>query len=54
MEDIKADVVHRLVDPEQGMPPEMRAVLRTKLDLGPEPPPVTPSTNAAPEKVSSR
>ncbi len=54
MDDLKTDVVHRLVDPEQGMPPEMRAVLRTKLSLGPEPPTATPVTNAVPEKISSQ
>lgn len=54
MEDIKQDVTRQLLDPETGMPPEMRAVLRTKLGLGPEPPPTPGTTNAAPEKVSSR
>jgi len=52
LEDIKQDVVHRLLDPEQGMPPEMRAMLRTKLGYGPEPPRSETSTNAVPEKVS--
>jgi len=53
LEDIKRDVLGRLLDPEQGMPAEMRAALRAKLPKGSAPsPPVT--TNALPERVSSR
>jgi hypothetical protein len=46
MEDIRHDVLTRLLDTEHGLPLAMRAVLRTKLELGPEPPPA--STNAPP------
>jgi hypothetical protein len=39
----------RLLDPENRLPFEARAVLRTKFRLPPEPPPSTPGTNAPPE-----
>ena len=56
MDQIQREVVNRMLDPENGVIPEMRAVLRTKLNLGPEP--ATPrngnATNAVPESVSSR
>jgi hypothetical protein len=45
LEQINRDVVNRLLDPEQGMPPEMRAVLRTKLGLPKE---TTPEAAPAP------
>ncbi len=57
IEDIAKGVIARLLDPEHGMPTEARAILRTKLNMGPEPPaPASPriaeGTNAAPAKVS--
>jgi hypothetical protein len=54
LEDIKRDVANRLLDPEQGLPGEMRKALRAKLGMPEEAPPTPGSTNAAPEKVSSR
>ncbi len=58
LEDIAKVVVNRLLDPEHGLPTEARAVLRTKLNLGPEstrPVQVTAeSTNASPAKVSTK
>jgi hypothetical protein len=54
LEDIKRDVLNQMLDPERGMPPEMRAALRAKLNMGPEPPASPATTNAIPEKVSSR
>jgi hypothetical protein len=54
LDDIQREVVNRMLDPEHGVVPEMRAVLRTKLNMGPEPPAPTGTTNAAPESVSSK
>ena len=55
LDDIQRAVVNRMLDPENGVMPEMRAVLRTKLNLGPEPPrPASAETNAVPESVSSK
>ena len=55
LDDIQREVVNRMLDPENGVIPEMRAVLRTKLNLGPEPPrPAGAETNAVPESVSSK
>jgi len=50
-------VLSHLLDPQHGLPLEARAILRTKLDLGPEP--ATPSapaasTNAVPEAASAK
>ena len=52
LEDIDREILNRFLNPEQGTPFEVRAVLRTKLGLAPEtaPPPVT--TNAPPAKSS--
>ncbi|HWX18887.1 MAG TPA: hypothetical protein VN578_03170 [Candidatus Binatia bacterium] len=53
IEEIKRDVLNRMLDTQHGLPPAMRAVLRTKLDLGPEtapPPPSPPATNSSSEK----
>ncbi|HEY5910992.1 MAG TPA: hypothetical protein VJA21_10360 [Verrucomicrobiae bacterium] len=53
--DILKVVLARMLDTERGLPLDARAVLRTKLQLGPEPPPVQASaatTNAVPDKVS--
>jgi hypothetical protein len=54
LEDIQREVVNRMLDPENGVVPEMRAVLRTKLNLGPEPAPSVSSTNAVPETISRK
>jgi len=47
MPTIKREILAKLLDPESGVPPEARAVLRTKLNLGAE----TTTTNAVPETV---
>ena len=54
MDDIKRDVVTRLLDPEEGLPPDMRKVLRERLNMPPEVPKPGTGTNAPPEKVSSQ
>jgi hypothetical protein len=54
LDDIQKEVVNRMLDPQRGAPPEMRAVLRTKLNLGPEPQAPVGETNAVPEKLSSK
>ncbi len=55
LDDIQREVVNRMLDPDHGVMPEMRAVLRTKLNLGPEQPrPAGAQTNAVPESVSSK
>ncbi len=55
LDDIQREVVNRMLDPEHGVMPEMRAVLRTKLNLGPEPAaPAATDTNAVPESASSK
>jgi len=57
--DIDREVLNRLLDPERGVSPEERKVLRTKLGLAdekaiPAPPPAPPAgTNAPAGKVSS-
>jgi hypothetical protein len=48
-EELTKEVRDRLLDPENRLPFEARAVLRTKFRLPPEPPPSTPGTNAPPE-----
>ncbi len=53
LEEIDKKVLDRLLDPERGLPPEIRAVLRTKLQLPAETRPPPASTNAPPQKVSS-
>jgi hypothetical protein len=56
-EDIQKEVLNRLLDSQNGLPPEERAVLRTRLNLPAEAPvPVAEGspTNAAPEKVSAQ
>jgi hypothetical protein len=54
MQDIQKDVLARLLDPEHGLPPEMRGVLRTKLKLGPETaPPLPAGTNSPLQRLSS-
>lgn len=54
LDDIQREVVNRMLDPEEGVVPEMRAVLRTKLNLGPEPPAPAGRTNSVPENISSK
>jgi hypothetical protein len=55
VDDIQRELVNRMLDPEHGVLPQMRAVLRTKLNLGPEPvSPSASSTNAVPESISSK
>jgi hypothetical protein len=54
LDDIQREVVNRMLDPENGVVPEMRAVLRTKLNMGPEPPRPAGATNAVPESASSK
>ena len=50
MNDIKREIVTGLLDPQQGLPPEYRGVLRTRLGLPAESTiPVGPATNAVPE-----
>ncbi|MGA2659087.1 MAG: hypothetical protein ABSH34_16415 [Verrucomicrobiota bacterium] len=49
--DIDREILNRVLDPEHGATPEVRAVLRTKLRLPAETPPTpAPATNAPPEK----
>jgi len=53
IEEIQRQVLARMLDPEKGLPPEARAILRSKLALGPEETTPAASTNAVPQKVSS-
>jgi hypothetical protein len=48
-EELTRKVRDRLLDPENRLPFEARAILRTKLRLPAEPPPATSGTNAPPE-----
>jgi hypothetical protein len=50
---IDREVRNRLLDPEGGMPYEVRAVLRAKLGEPPEPRPTPGATNAPPTQASS-
>ena len=57
LDDIQREVLNRMLDPQNGVVPEMRMVLRTKLNLGPEPasPAAQPDqTNSVPENISSK
>ncbi len=45
-DDIDKEIVRRLLDPQEGVPYEARAILRTKLGLPAEPPASAASTNA--------
>jgi len=49
--EIDREMLIRLLDPEHGVSPEERAVLRTKLPSNKLPPP--PGTNAPPAKISA-
>jgi hypothetical protein len=51
-EDIDQEIRTRMLDPQRGEPPEVRAVLRAKLGALPETSPPLPATNAPPAKVS--
>jgi hypothetical protein len=53
-EDIDREILRRLLDPQQGLPPQYRGVLRTKLRMPAEPKTAPASTNAPPDKVSSK
>ncbi len=53
-EDIDRQVQQRLLDPQQGESPEVRAVLRTKLGLPPEAEAPPATTNAPAERASSQ
>ena len=48
-EEIDQEVRRRMLDPQQGEPPEVRALLRAKLGEPPEPTPPPAATNAPPE-----
>ncbi len=54
MDDLKLAVRDELLDPNRGMPPDMRAALRRKLSMEPEPPAPLPATNAAPGTLSPK
>jgi hypothetical protein len=54
LEDIDKEIRGRLLDPAEGVPVEMRAAIRYKLGLDPEPPQASSDTNAPPQKVSSK
>jgi hypothetical protein len=53
-EDIDREVRRRMLDRQEGEPPEVRAALRTKLGEVPEASAPSSSTNAPPEKTSSK
>lgn len=48
IEEIEKEILGRMLDPEMGMPFEMRAALRSKVGLPPESAPVSTTTNAPP------
>jgi hypothetical protein len=54
MDDLKRNVLNRLLDPQQGLPFAARARIRTQLNMGPETnaPPRTVSTNAVATAVT--
>ena len=53
-EEIDLEVRKRMLSPEGGEPPEVRAVLRTKLGEPPETTPPPGATNSPPEKVQGQ
>jgi fructose-bisphosphate aldolase class 1 len=53
-EDTDREVRRRLLDTKDGMPPEVRAVLRTKLGELPETSVPTGATNAPPKQAPSQ
>src|ERR1041384_1732544 len=54
IKDIKQEIRDRLLDPEKGWPFEMRAALRAKLGMEAEKAAPPATTNAPPQRVSSR
>jgi hypothetical protein len=54
LEDIDREILNRFLDPQEGVPWEARAILRTKLGLPPEAAAPAATTNAPPVKLSSR
>lgn len=56
LQNIQRDVLNRMLDPQNGLPFQMRATLRTKLGMSAETevPAAPASTNAPSERVSSR
>jgi hypothetical protein len=54
LEEIDQEVRRRMIDPQSDEPPEVRAILRAKLGEPPEKPAAPATTNAVPEKASSR
>ncbi len=46
--DLEKEALRRILDPEAGLPPEARAIIRTKLGLPAEPPPTEPPAPPAP------
>jgi len=53
-EEVKTDVLSRMLDPENGVPQEMRAALRSKLGMQSETTHPPGPTNSVPEKLSSK
>ena len=57
VEETEKEVANNVLDPEKGWPPQMRAALRAKLGMPPEPPPApvpnAPATNAPPAAPAS-
>jgi hypothetical protein len=53
-EHIDQEVRKRMLNPQEGEPPEVRALLRTKLGEQPEAAAPPATTNAPPEKASNR
>lgn len=53
VEEIEKDILNRMLDPEHGMPFEMRAALRSRLGLPPEELPPAGSTNAPPAAAAT-
>ncbi len=51
--EIELEIRTQLLDPKGPVPPVARALLRTKLGLGPEPPPSESSTNSVPATSES-
>jgi hypothetical protein len=55
LDEINNEMLNRLLDPEHGVTPEERAVLRTKLGMEKEKvPPAAPTAVNAPEKLSAK
>lgn len=51
VEVIEKEVLGRMLDSKDGLPPELRAILRTELQLGPEE--ATPATNVPPASLTT-